>query len=75
MCSVPSRRSTSLLPLALHELLVFQPFVPVLLAPLTWSLAGLGMGFAFSTISLVVLDTAPAGQEGTASSAMQLANW
>ncbi|MBC8076567.1 MAG: MFS transporter, partial [Chloroflexales bacterium] len=56
-------------------LLVFQPFVPVWLAPLAWGVAGLGMGFAFSTISLVVLDTAPAGQEGEASSAMQLANF
>jgi MFS family permease len=56
-------------------LLVFQPFVPVLLAPIAWSVAGLGMGFAFSTISLVVLDTAAADQAGTAASAMQLANF
>ena len=56
-------------------LLVFQPFVPALLAPLAWGVAGLGMGFAFSTISLVVLDSAPADQKGTASASMQLANF
>ena len=32
------------------------------------------MGLAYSTISLLVLETAPAGQEGGATSAMQLAN-
>jgi MFS family permease len=51
-----------------------SPAVPVLLAPAAWGVSGLGMGLAFSTISLVVLDAAPAGQEGTASSALQLAN-
>jgi MFS family permease len=50
------------------------PSVPVLLAPVAWGVSGLGMGIAFSTISLVVLEAAPPGQEGTASSALQLAN-
>jgi MFS family permease len=50
------------------------PSVPVLLAPLAWGIAGLGMGLAFSTNSLVVLEAAPAGQEGTAAAALQLAN-
>jgi MFS family permease len=53
---------------------VLSPTVPVLLAPVAWGVAGLGIGLAFSTISLVVLETAPAGQEGSASSGMQLAN-
>ena len=53
---------------------VLLPTVPALLAPIAWGVAGLGIGLAFSTISLVVLETAPAGQEGNASSAMQLAN-
>jgi MFS family permease len=53
---------------------VLSPALPVLLAPLAWGVAGLGMGFAYSTISLVVLENASHGQEGTAAAAMQLAN-
>ena len=53
---------------------ILSPAIPVALAPVAWGVAGLGIGLAFSTISLVVLETAPAGQEGSASSAMQLAN-
>ena len=48
--------------------------VPVLLAALAWGVAGLGMGLAFSTNSLVVLEAAQPGQEGTAAAALQLAN-
>lgn len=50
------------------------PTVPVWLAPLAWGIAGLGMGLAYSTLSLVILETAPAGQEGAATSAMQIMN-
>ena len=50
------------------------PNVPALLAALAWGVAGLGMGLAFSTNSLVVLEAAQPGQEGTASAALQLAN-
>jgi hypothetical protein len=32
------------------------------------------MGLAYSTISLVVLETAPAGQEGSATASMELAS-
>ena len=39
-----------------------------------WALAGLGMGIAHATISLVVLDEAAAGREGAASASMQLAS-
>jgi MFS family permease len=53
---------------------VLMPGVPVLLAPVAWGLAGLGMGLAFSTNSLVVLEAAQPGQEGTAAAALQLAN-
>jgi MFS family permease len=53
---------------------VLDPAVPVLFAPIAWGIAGLGIGIAFSTNSLVVLETAPAGQEGTASASLQLAN-
>jgi len=53
---------------------VLVPTVPVVLAALTWGVSGLGIGIAYSTITLVVLGSAPAGGEGAASSAMQLAN-
>lgn len=53
---------------------VLLPNVPVALAALTWGVAGLGIGIAYSTITLVVLGSARAGGEGAASSAMQLAN-
>ena len=50
------------------------PTVPAALAPFAWGLAGLGIGLAFSTLTLVVLETAPPGEEGVASSALQLMN-
>ena len=50
------------------------PPVPPLLAPAMWGIAGLGMGIAYSTLSLVVLENAPGGQEGVATSAVQLMN-
>jgi len=40
----------------------------------SWGLAGLGMGLAYSTTALVVLESAPPGGEGEASAAMQLSN-
>ncbi|MBI3782265.1 MAG: MFS transporter [Deltaproteobacteria bacterium] len=55
-------------------MLVLFPRVPVSLAALTWGISGLGIGIAYSTITLVVLASAPPGSEGTASAAMQLAN-
>ncbi len=50
------------------------PTVPVVVVPIAWGVAGLGMGLAYSAISLAVLETASAGQEGVATAAMQLAN-
>lgn len=55
-------------------LTVLRPGTPAAVAFLSWTLAGLGMGFAFSTLQLIVLDTAPKGQEGIATAGMQLAN-
>jgi MFS family permease len=49
------------------------PSVRVALAAVSWGVAGLGMGLAFSTTSLAVLEAAPPGQEGGASASMQLA--
>jgi MFS family permease len=48
--------------------------IPVVVAPVAWGVAGLGMGLAYSTLSLVVLETAPAQQQGSASSSMQLSS-
>ena len=47
--------------------------VPVLLAPIAWLVAGLGIGLSYSGISLTVLQTAESGKEGMATSSMQIA--
>jgi len=54
--------------------LVLWPAVPALVPPAAWAVAGLGMGLAFATLSLIVLETATKGQEGEASASLQLAN-
>jgi MFS family permease len=46
--------------------------VPLAVFVGAWTVAGFGIGMAYSPISLVVLSEAPAGQEGAASAAMQL---
>ena len=53
---------------------VLSPAVPAEVAVVSWGLAGLGIGLAYSTTALVVLECAPPGGEGGASSAMQLSN-
>jgi MFS family permease len=53
---------------------VLVPAVPIAFGIAAWALAGLGMGFAYSAISLVTLREAPAGREGTATSALQLSD-
>lgn len=53
---------------------VLIPGVPVALAIVAWGCGGLGMGLAFSTVSLVVLETAPADQQGSATASMELAS-
>jgi MFS family permease len=54
--------------------IVFHERAPVFLAAGGWAVVGLGMGIAHSTISLIVIEQAPAGAEGAASAGMQLAN-
>ncbi|HEV7886162.1 MAG TPA: MFS transporter [Acidimicrobiales bacterium] len=54
--------------------LVLIPSVPVLIAPAGWLLAGLGMGLCYPTFGVIVLEEAPAGGVGRASSALQLAD-
>jgi MFS family permease len=53
---------------------VVVALLPASVGPAVWAIAGLGMGLAFSTISLVVLEMAPVGGEGRAASSLQLAN-
>ena len=53
---------------------VLIPGIPVVVAIVAWGVSGLGMGLAYSTVSLVVLETAPAGQEGSATASMELAS-
>jgi MFS family permease len=51
---------------------VLLPGVPILVAPVGWAIGGLGMGLAYSSVSLLVLRDAPPGEQGTATAAMQL---
>jgi MFS family permease len=51
---------------------VAQSVVPSAVAVLAWGVAGLGMGLSYSPLSLVVLDQAPPGAEGSASAALAL---
>lgn len=53
---------------------VLFPQAPMALGPIGWGLAGLGMGFAYITLNLTMLELAEPGQEGSASSSMQLAS-
>ncbi len=54
--------------------LILLPRVSVLLGPVAWGVAGLGMGIAYSTLSLTILENAEAGREGEAAASIQLAN-
>jgi len=47
---------------------------PTWLAAAGWAVAGLGMGLAYSTLTLAVIEAAPSGGEGAATASAQLAN-
>jgi MFS family permease len=53
---------------------VLAEAVPAWLCVPAWGIAGLGIGMAYSSISLTVLRHAPAGSEGATASSMQLAD-
>ncbi len=53
---------------------VLIPGIPVIVAIVAWGVGGLGMGLAYSTLTLVVLETAPADQMGSASASMELSS-
>lgn len=48
--------------------------IPVWVAAGGWAVAGLGMGLAYSTLTLTVIESAPPGGEGAATASAQLAN-
>jgi len=52
--------------------LVLLPSVPPALAIAAWAVAGLGIGTAYSPLSVTTLDRAAPGEEGRATSALQL---
>lgn len=49
--------------------------VPLALPVLAWAVTGLGIGMAFSTLSVLALAASPAGEEGRVSSALQLSDY
>ncbi|HLH45562.1 MAG TPA: MFS transporter [Acidimicrobiales bacterium] len=51
---------------------VLLPGVPVAVSVGAWGVAGLGMGMSYSPLSVTTLDRAPAGEEGRATSGLQL---
>ena len=51
---------------------VLLPSVPPALAIVAWALAGAGIGTAYAPLSVTTLDRAAAGEEGRATSALQL---
>ena len=52
--------------------LVLLPAAPLAIAAIGWAIGGLGMGLAYSMLALLVLETAPEGEEGRSSAALQL---
>ena len=54
--------------------IILIPTVPWPVGVVTWGITGLGMGLSYAAISLAVLRAAPAGGEGSATSAMQLSD-
>ncbi|MCJ7709346.1 MAG: hypothetical protein MUQ32_00805, partial [Chloroflexi bacterium] len=55
-------------------LLAVLPGVPPEITILTWSLPGIGMGFMYSAVTLVVLRGVAASEQGSATSALQLSD-
>jgi MFS family permease len=54
--------------------LALAPIVPVVFAIAAWAVTGLGMGIAYSPITLAVLRDAPPETQGSATSALQLSD-
>ena len=59
---------------SLLTLLAVAPGVPPEISIVTWALTGIGMGFAYSALTLVVLRRSAPAEQGSASSALQLSD-
>ena len=53
---------------------ILSPQVPIAVGVLAWAVAGLGMGFSYSPLSLLVLRDAPPESQGTATAGLQLSD-
>jgi MFS family permease len=53
---------------------VLSPSVPIALGIVAWAIAGLGMGFSYSPLSLTVLREAPLETQGAATAGLQLSD-
>lgn len=53
---------------------VTEPSVPVAVAAVGWIVGGAGMGVTFTTLSVLLLRLAPAGEQGTSAAALQLSD-
>jgi MFS family permease len=53
---------------------ILVPTVPIVVATVTWGIAGLGMGLSYSVLSLVVLRWAAPGEQGAATAGLQLSD-
>ncbi len=54
--------------------LVVRPETPLPATVLAWAVGGLGMGLAYAPIAMLVLRDAPAGEQGAATSSLQVAD-
>jgi MFS family permease len=59
---------------SLAMLLVLVPAVPAWIAIVCWGVAGFGMGLAYAPLSVVTLAEAAEGQEGRATSSLQVSD-
>ncbi|HEX5947828.1 MAG TPA: MFS transporter [Acidimicrobiales bacterium] len=66
------RRGLAILAVGIAGMIVALGSVPVAVTVLAWTIGGLGMGLSYAPISVTVLGTAAPGQEGRASSSLQL---
>ncbi len=52
---------------------ILSPLLPASVSIVAWAFAGLGIGIAYPTATLAILEAAPAGREGEVSATMQIA--
>jgi MFS family permease len=53
---------------------ILSPSVPIAVGVVAWAVAGLGMGFSYSPLSLLVLRDAPPESQGAATAGLQLSD-